>query len=300
MMADSKFDKKKKERRAAALVALAAEKKSGIGRCLTEEEMATLVDGSCSTQEKERGWTHLSDCSECYEQWYTLEMEKKGTEKKSGVVHLLRPRNFAIIGSAMAVAASVAVFLNIPHAPMPDRSVEELLQFQQAVKETDTSPSAQVMETEVVVDKAVSSREEPSVVHDREEMKLKEERSVTKKMRLKTAAAPQPAEKVVGTSDMQVAEVATGEAEKTQPVERWLEMVQEGCLKRQTERKFWSEIILKGDQLFHDTEPGADIKGKEAEAFAVFQLVPRNLEKDLIAGRCEQILVELAEGEKSR
>ncbi len=299
MIAESGFDKKKKERRAAALIALAAEKKSGIGRCLTGEEMAALVDGNCSAREEEQGWEHLSGCSECYEQWYVLKMEKGGTEKKSGTVHLLRPRHFAIVGSALAVAASVAVFLNIPQAPLPDRLAEESVQSQQAVQEADTSHS-QALESEAAVDKAVSPRKAPSVMYEKMEVEPKEERSASKKMRLKTAAAPQPQGKILGTLDMQTAEVAVGGAEKALSIERWLEMVREGCLKRQTEGTFWSEVVIKGDLLFQDTEPGDDIKGEKAVAFAVFQLVPQNHEKDLIVGRCEQILVVLAEGEKSR
>jgi len=298
MMSESKFDKKKKERRAAALVALAAEKKSGIGHCLTAEEMAALVDGNSSLQEGEQGWGHLSDCSECYEQWYVLKMEKRGIEKKSGVVHLLRPRNFAVIGSAMAVAASVVVFLNIPQAPMPVRLAEDSVQSQQVAQQMDTSHS-QVMESEAVADKAVSSKA-PSAMYEKVEVELKEGRPATQKMRLKTAAAPQPERKMPGTPDVQMVEMVTGKAEKAQSIERWLEMVQEGCLKKRTEGEFWSEVALKGDLLFQHIEPGADIKEEEVEAFAIFQLLPRSHEKDVIAGQCEQILIELAEQEKSR
>lgn len=299
MKAESRFDKKKKERRIAALLALAAEKKSGATRCLTEEEMALLVDGNCSAQEEERGWTHLSDCSECYDQWYVLKMEEKEGHKKSGRVYFMRPRSLAIAGSAMAVAASVAVFLNIPQAPFPDRPAEELLPSLEIAKEAEVSVS-QVTKGVVTTDEAVSLREAPSVMYEKMEMEPKKARITTKKKREKIAAAPQSPDKTQGMAGMVMAERAVDSEEEVQSIESWLEMVQEGCLKRRTEEKFWSEIIFKGDQLFHDTEPGADLKGKGAEAFVVFQLIPRNFEKDLTVRRCELILAELAEGEKSR
>ena len=299
MKAESRFDKKKKERRIAALLALASEKKSDVARCLTGEEMALLVDGNCSVQEKERGWAHLSDCQECYDQWYVLKMEEREGRKEGGIVHLMRPKTFAVVGSTLAVAASIAVFLNIPQAPFPDHLAEDSVQSQQVVKKTDTSLS-QVVEPEVAAEKTVILRKTPRVMYEKMEMELKEERSATKTKRPKTAAAPQSTKEILGTAGMMAAEVATGETGKAEPVEGWLEMVQEGCLKRQTEGRFWAEIVFKGEQLFHDTEPGAYLTGKEAEAFAVFLLIPRSFEKDLIARRCEQILAELAEREKSR
>jgi len=298
MKAELRFDKKKKERRIAALIALTAEKKSDIGRCLTEEEMALLVDGTCSAQEKERRWAHLSECSDCYDQWYVLTVEEKEGRKKSGIAYLMRPGNLAIVGSAMAVAASVVVFLNLP-PPFPDRLAEESLPPPEITREAVISDS-QVMKEVVVSDEAVSFREAPSVMYEKREMELKNGRVATKKMRTKTATAPQPADKVSGMADMVMAERAVAPEEKVESIGSWLEMVQEGCLKGQTEEKFWSEIILAGEQLFQDTEPWTEKNEKEARAFAVLQLMPGSYEIDSITKQCEQILVELAEGEKSR
>ena len=113
--------------------------------------MALLVDGNCSVQEKERGWAHLSDCQECYDQWYVLKMEEREGRKEGGIVHLMRPKTFAVVGSTLAVAASIAVFLNIPQAPFPDHLAEDSVQSQQVVKKTDTSLS-QVVEPEVAAE----------------------------------------------------------------------------------------------------------------------------------------------------
>lgn len=299
MKAELRFDKKKKELRIAALLALAAEKKSGVTRCLTGEEMALLVDGSCSVQEKEWGWAHLSYCQECYDQWYVLKMEERGGRKEGRIVHLMRPKIFAVVGSTLAVAASIAVFLNISQAPFPDRPAEELLPSLEVAKEAEVSVS-QVTKGVVITDEAVFLREAPSVMYEKMAMEPEKARIAPKKKGEKTAAAPRSTDKIQGMAGMVTAERVADLEEKVQSIENWLEMVQEGCLKRRTEEKFWSEIIFKGDQFFHDTEPGADLKGKEVEAFAIFQLIPWYFEKDLIARRCEQILVELAEGEKSR
>ncbi len=291
MIAESKVDQKKKENRLAALVALAAEKKSGVSSCLTEEEMVVLVAERCSGKEKERGWAHLADCPQCYEQWYSFKMEESAANKKSGIVYLLRPRNFALIGSALAVAASVAVFLNVFQAPFSDYRIKDSEQSQQIITEEKEISFSQVKEIEVAADRALSLRKVPSVMYEKVEMKLKSDRPL---------APPQYTGKLQSTSDMMAARVAPAQVDKNQLVERWLELVQEGCLKRQTEVKFWSEIVFKGDQIFKDTTPGSHVEKRESRAFEVFRLVPRKYETDLIARRCKQILVELAEAEESR
>jgi hypothetical protein len=298
MIAESKFDRKKKERKVAALLALSEEKNGDGVRCLTDEEMAKLVDGNGSGETKEQGWAHLSDCQQCYDQWYSLKMEKGRAQKKSGRLHLMHPRNLAIAGSAMAVAASVAVFLNIPQAPFSDQPAEESLPSLQATKETE-APSSPDLEAEMKVDKGVSYRSAPSGISEKMVLELKDDRLATPKKRAKPAAAPQPTRKIEAASDMMAAEMTAGSPDRAQSIELWLEMVREGCMKRQAEMKFWEKIISRGDQLFQDVGQGADKKGEEARAIAVLQLVPRGYDADSITGQCEQILVELAEGEKS-
>jgi hypothetical protein len=298
MIAESKFDRKKKERRVAALLVLSEEKKGDGVRCLTDEEMTTLADGNCSDKAKEQGWAHLSDCQQCYDQWYSLKMEKGRAQKKSGRLHLMHPRNLAIAGSAMAVAASVAVFLNIPQAPFSDQPAEESLPSLQATKETEV-PSSPDLEAEMKVDKGVSYRSAPSGISEKMVLELKDDRLATPKKRAKPAAAPQPTRKIEAASDMMAAEMTAGSPDRAQSIELWLEMVREGCMKRQVEVKFWEEIVSRGDQLFLGMGQGADKKEEEAKAIAVLQLVPRGADVDSIARQCEQILAELAEGEKS-
>jgi len=299
MIAESKFDRKKKERRVAALLALSEDKKGHGSRCLTDEEITTLADGNCSGATKEQGWAHLSDCQQCYDQWYSLKMEKGRAHKKSGRLHLMHPRNLAIAGSAMAVAASVAVFLNIPQAPFTDHPAEMSLPSLQATKETE-APGSPDLEAEMKVDKGVSYRSEPRVISEKMVLELKDDRLATAKKRAKPVAAPQSTGNIEAASDMMAAEMTAGSPDRAHSINLWLEMVREGCMKRQAEVKFWEEIVSRGDQLFQDVGQGADKKGEEARAIAVLQLVPRGYDADSITGQCEQILVELAEGEKSR
>jgi hypothetical protein len=79
----------------------------------------------------------------------------------------------------------------------------------------------------------------------------------------------------------------------------WLEIVRQGCTKRQAEMEFWEQIVLQGDQLFQNRGQGTSKNKEEERAFAVFKLVPRGYSTDSIGGQCEEILAELAEGGKS-
>lgn len=269
MILESNFKEKKEERKLAGLVALAAQEKKSLAPCLSDEEMALLVNGNCSAQEKERGWAHLSQCEQCYEQWYCLKMEGAGDAKKSGVVYLLRPRNFALFGSAIAVAASVALFLNIPQAPLPDHAMQE-----------SAMPSLQL------------TRELRKVVPNAMEEEMADQEVSLKEAPRLMSTAPRATENMLGTADIKMT--------KTEPIQEWLEAVREGCLKKQTGTKFWGEIVFRGDQLLEARRRVTRLNEENARVFEILQLIPRSYKKDLMASRCEQILVELAEDEKSR
>ena len=183
---DVKFIRKKQERKAAALIALALHKEGEKGDCLTDEEMASLVEGSCSAAEKESCWIHLSGCRQCYEQWYFLKSGEERYKKEGLLVHLMRGKNLALAGSALAVAASVAVVLNIFHDPLTGGLVEKPAVSLEMAEEADVSfpPEA---DGGVAADENVLQRETvpaPVAAAGREknnqlESKIQPEKSIT-------------------------------------------------------------------------------------------------------------------------
>lgn len=293
MSAELNFTKNKRERKAAALIALAAEKKNGVSSCLADEEMAQLVEGRCSAGEKDRAWVHLSDCRQCYEQWYSLKTQKGFPLKKGVIVNLMQRKPLALIGSGLAVAVSVAVFLNLPHDPLPGRLAEEPKPSLQMAEEAENSFAAGV-DAEVVGDEAVS-REGSGAAYERIAVEQKHDQVTTKKNRLeKTATILRSAEKSSGATVMSESRMAAA-PEKLNPLEKWLEKVREGCRKKRTEEDFWSEIARTGEQLFQKTVVKTQLQEKEVKANEILQLIPRLYDVDSVSKQCELIFAKLAE-----
>jgi hypothetical protein len=127
--------KRAAERRLALLV-LAGEQPKPDGACLDPEELASLVEGKLPPEQAEACLDHLAHCEYCYALWRQLDRDWQEQEGKSGQGSLLRlisrPRFLTAVGSLLAAAASIAVFLNITteadrHSLMrlPDTSVQE-------------------------------------------------------------------------------------------------------------------------------------------------------------------------------
>ena len=298
-----KLIRKKRERRAAALIALALEKEAGCGNCLTDEEMAALVEGNCAAAEKERIWSHLSACSRCYEQWYSLKSEENRPEKKGALISLGRRKNLMLAGSALAAAASVALFLNIFHDPLPGQLAEKPAPSPQMAEEDEISFSS--VENDGMADR-ISSREESEIVLETT-VKKRERPAVVKQMRRKNVAVLKRKEKnskLTLQSKTEVAGIAELEPAagfgKSDPVEKWLEKVEEGCLSKSREEGFWAEIVSSGEHLLPETMDKADLQGSEVKALAILQLVPRRYDFDSIRKQCELIVARLAEEGNNR
>ena len=110
------IDEKKQADRGVALLALHAGQGSVSSACLTEEELACLVDRQCTADEQEQFFSHLASCETCYRSWLELlEIFDTGTGQKTGnmVYKFFQPKQLAWAGSLFAAAASVALFLNI-------------------------------------------------------------------------------------------------------------------------------------------------------------------------------------------
>lgn len=88
-----------------------AEKKDN---CIADEDLAALLDNKCSPEEVKAIRAHLSECERCYQQCLFLSTLKLGAEKTSRPVsRFRRSKIYGYIGSAMALAAGVAVYLNV-------------------------------------------------------------------------------------------------------------------------------------------------------------------------------------------
>ncbi|OQX20522.1 MAG: hypothetical protein BWK76_01120 [Desulfobulbaceae bacterium A2] len=101
-------------------LALATAPGSPMGTCLAAEQLAALVDDRLTAGERQAALAHLAECEYCYAAWREVTVAAKKSETQRGVLlRLLRPRNLASIGSALALAASVMVFVQLRHSGVP-------------------------------------------------------------------------------------------------------------------------------------------------------------------------------------
>lgn len=124
-----------------ALLALTTAAEQPCGACPDAEQLAALVEGRLSRDEADTCLTHLAGCEECYGLWQQLDrchQERAANHKKKGVIRWVsRPRLLTAVGSLLAAAASVAVFLNITthidRSTLPRLAEQPTLEHRQAV-----------------------------------------------------------------------------------------------------------------------------------------------------------------------
>lgn len=91
--------------------------------CLTDCELADLLDGVSSCHDLQRAKSHLAGCTACYTRWVELtRITNTGSGQKENKPERVFPMNkYTLAGSILAAAASIALFLNIStEVPRPD------------------------------------------------------------------------------------------------------------------------------------------------------------------------------------
>lgn len=108
-------DHEKNAEKARVLLTLATAKGKVRGPCLSDGEMAALVDGRPGGQGRNfpELWVHLADCQKCYAEWLLLKGAQKQAAPRGRLYHLSRFRKLSYIGTALAAAASIAIYLNV-------------------------------------------------------------------------------------------------------------------------------------------------------------------------------------------
>ena len=104
-----------------ALLALLADRPQPTGQCLKDETLAALVEGKLAHKETEQCLAHLATCEQCLSLWLQLDQywQSEKTSRPGARFHrfITRPRVLTAAGSLLAVAASIAVFLQITLTP---------------------------------------------------------------------------------------------------------------------------------------------------------------------------------------
>ncbi len=83
--------------------------------CPDEQEMARMVDqATIDDPQFAHFFKHLNECEDCYHAWLSLtSIQKEGFTEKT-LKHLKKPRSLSIMGSALAVAATVLIVFQLP------------------------------------------------------------------------------------------------------------------------------------------------------------------------------------------
>ncbi len=281
--------------RATALLGLNVAEKSGSTICLTDEELACLVDRRCIAEAKEQAFSHLASCESCYRRWLELseiiaEERNRATEEKNKIHILFQPKQLAWAGSLLAAAASVVVFVNI--SGNMDKS---MLQPQmQATVELD----------KVSLPKVRKDQEQKSsgdAAGTGRLIKAKKMEAVEMETAL-PASAPSPAPPASQMSfgqepvpvprlqrsmaDDLSEEAATLHTKKVSlQVSGWLAAVEQGCRSSENDPQFWRTRYLEGKNRLHPE--------RAEEALLVSKLLPllyRLQQPEETAATCIQIL----------
>ena len=307
MIINQNFKNKKKAEKAAALLALAADKGTEQGRCLLPEEMAALVDASCQKEELEIFIEHLSSCETCYNQWFSLKRVADSKKNENSVFNLSRRKKYSFIGSALAVAASVVVFLNISDLPsnLKEKALPDTALIQPESESTEPVVPTFKMESEVMDLASERDRVEPKnqIVEEQRVDKEYENSEVQIKERgaalLKREEMAAPAAQSVPRAAKKATSPAMVNDDYTlMSVDSWLEHLQKSCLSGRQDADFWVTMQLRGKEILLK-HAGSLPEEKEKKLLVVLELLA-GMGTESVTNQCREILTALAEEEKSR
>ena len=254
---------KNADRRTALLGLTLAGRGSDKGSCLSDEDMAALVDGVCSGEERACYLQHLENCDDCYQHWVKLSAIVLSMEKNRGRDNsktIIRPKHLAWAGSILAAAASVVLFLNITSkAPPPvlhrsmnttfEQKNSAVLSPQEETRSDVSTPiqektgniSADKLDDDVTSGDALAPVTSMMKMREQVEKKYSHSKSTTVQKgkrtgKRKTVALPHRSR-------------SGGIQQGQSRVRLWLDKVQQGCQGHETNTQFWTRQYMLGKQM---------------------------------------------------
>lgn len=332
-------DHDKKAEKARVLLTLAAAGGKARGPCLSDGEMAALVDGRPAGQGRDLAElrAHLADCRKCYGEWLFLKGTEKQVASRGRLYHFSRFRKLSYIGTALAAAASIAIYLNVvemeegiiekvpvPQVTLHDKNIAPVPSTSNpapamapAVKEERAEPKklveqVQAQKLPAPTLPAAPVAESGGTAKGRAVMQAAPPpRAVDLEERQKTPpTAPAPVARKAVRSAEQDAAVFSGEAKMTQtpaPVaavipaisdtSAWLNELRLACQAGRSESEFWSEMAARGLKL-QASQTDQGVGG--AKIASLLSFVQGITGPDTLHRQCRLILTELAKEGESR
>jgi len=284
-MTDANLKNSRKKDKAAAFLALNADKSKkhqGHGPCLSPGEIAALVDNTCAKEQRAVFMDHLSRCETCYGAWLTL---KKMDDRKRGRLYRFSKRQqYGFIGSALALAASVVVYLNI--SPLPD-TFQDSISEKPVLVQPDSRPVAptSTMEKEEIKSKAVSENAVPMA-------------SETTVPLSKAVQTLQTSPELPGTAKKMARSESAGAAGAPVDVDSWLVQVEENCRAGNQDAQFWAKMHLQGKTVLAQ-QAGLLPRDTEEKVSAALRLLGKTDAAD-VTEQCRLLLELLAEDGSNR
>ncbi len=310
-------DDKKRLETAAALLTLAAESRDTEelqAECPAAEEFAAFSEGSGTELALSAFFTHLEGCESCYRQWLILKEEEVRRDHSSTASRL---KKYSYIGSALALAASIVVFLNIREP------AEVLIQFDknEALEETKVEGGAlpSVQEIEGGIEKPASEtmlRQDTEAGKVEDVLGSKQEKSISEPEADKSLKVYKKAKEVYSPTQQKVrrkvkrlekslpqraarlAASPAAESDTFSGFNSWVADLRKGCLIEQQEISDWKSIVERGERI-HEKETLL-LSTSELSLLSKLLLQINQMDESSISAQCEQILQTLAEEEESR
>jgi len=286
------------------MLGLAADRVTAVADCLTSEEMAVLVEGKYTRQDEKLFLQHIAHCDKCYQEWLVLgrDRQKKAGKKPNIVSLFTRPKALAVCGSALAIAASIAVIINIDldHQGISLQNESHVSQQQITIEkevkmQTAPAPEGAIgrnVHGDVVPQPSEVSRKR-AVVQDQQV----EEKGFTarKKEDLKEAAKSSmpmsPAVTVAGkrkilSKAMNEKTVVLPVNAEIQSISDWLKQVEKGCLERKQTDGYWQQLAGSGHRI---KEKSSSAMKQDEQFVKILDLVVA-LQKDKLDKNCAEIM----------
>lgn len=234
-----------------ALLALSADKNNQTGPCVSDEELAMLVEDNMDTEHQQKCMEHLAHCETCYNQWVFLKNEEESHKKN--IVPLLSKKSYKYIGSSLALAASVVVFLNVYNpqvvkvVPGPENSVI-LDEKSDSYRESRSEPAKEIGHDKLQAVEQLETLSAPLIKMQKNSSHGKKSRKVHKKESLKPAVQGQLFESTApaATAFMRSRTVERKISLTKNEVYR---MIVEGCKKKEFDQEYWSDLRVKGTKV---------------------------------------------------